>query len=659
MESTPSNTRYVFYKCGLNITTCHHIGVASFAQQRLWMDEQVRFHQSINELTSVYNELLIFKLSSITPFSISRLRRALSLVIAKHSVLRTALVYQNDKLIQKVLSISCDIYNLEVTHVISDIHVRQVLHDEETNRSLFDLEKGRVFRCHVLLHLSNNENDCNLKENDLILFNFHHSAIDGSSIPIFINDLRQALSMKELSYNSEDNITYLDYAQYERLEDWSNTRQYWNNIQTTLNNSINQPNSSVRTGKGYTITFDLDHDLIVNLNHFIFQSNLTLFQVGLAAFLAFLFKMSNSQQLDMCTNIIVANRFHYQLQNMIGFFANTLPFALKINPHESFTKLCRQIQQHWLDILPHSHLPYQNIVELNPQLTSSLLQTLFLVETTKSSSELNIELDDGTTLGIIDRNLLAGNIAKFDITCTLHEHRQNETISVSLNASLDLYDESTISTMGDRLKKMFDQLFSVPTICQFSLLLPDELELMHDLNDTFVDYGHIGCIHWDFAYQTELYPQKVALIQENASMTYAELLYHSQQLANYLITEHGVQPGRTVCQLIERSFEMVIGMISIWMSGGIYAPLNLHDSLEQVNKCGQQTDAHLILVHQPTHVQTLSGGVAIKVDQIICSCQINEEIMVNIDSVNVTSDHIAYIICTSDFSGLLKPVSRQ
>ena len=328
--------------------------MASFAQQRLWMDEQIRFNNSMAKQTSVYNEILAFKLSSFTPLSIHRLHQALELIVTKHVTLRTALIYDEDKLIQKALPISDDIYNIEVTYVTNDTHLKEILYDEETNRSLFDLEQGQVFRCHILRHSSNNEDDSNLYQNDIIIFNSHHMATDGSS-----NDnIHQRSSIKlsqqqELPYNNEDNITYLDYAQYERLEDWSAAQQYWKRVLTTLDNLVDQPNSSVRTGKGYTVTFGLDHDLVINMNRFISRSNSTLFQVGLAGFFAFLFKISNSQQLDLYTGIVVANRPQYQLQNMIGFFANTLPFCLKIVPHESFPQLCYRIQQLWHDILPH------------------------------------------------------------------------------------------------------------------------------------------------------------------------------------------------------------------------------------------------------------------------------------------------------------------
>ncbi|CAF3340149.1 unnamed protein product [Rotaria sp. Silwood2] len=635
------------------------IGVTSFSQQRLWMDEKVRFNTSINSQISIYNELLIYKLISSTSLSTHRLRHALTLVMGKHSILRTALIYDHDKLIEKVLPKSDDLFDLDTTHLIDNNHLKKILYNEETNRSLFDLEQGRVFRCHILYRSLQEDNDKNLKQDDIIIFNFHHVAIDLTSIKIFIDDLRQALKEQKLLNNNEDNITYIDYAQYERLEDWSSARQYWNNVLATLDNSIYQQNFVIRSGKGYTVTFDLNHDLVTKMTHFISQSNLTLFQVGLAVFFAFLFKMSNSKQLDLCTGIVVANRSQYPLQSIIGFFANTLPFCLKIDPYESFIQLCHRVQQLWFNILPHSHLSYQEIIKLNPKLGSSFLRTMFLVETIVDNNEQNIEIDTGTTFSIIDRNLLAGNIAKFDMTCILHEHRQNETISVTLNASLDVYDKSTIFKMANRLKNIFDQLFSISSIYQFSLLLPHEVELLRDLNDSCLDYSQIGCIHMNFAYQTHLQPQKVAVVLDNGSMTYGELLYYAQQLANYLIVNCAVQSGQIVCQLIERSFEMIIGMIGIWMTGSVYTPLNVHDCRTRLNTCIQQTDTHIILVHQHTQNQLLAQDLMINVDQVISIAHMNEVTTTCIDYVNVTPEDISHIIFTTDLSGLVKAVQLR
>ena len=625
--------------------------MASFAQQRLWMDERVRFRESINEHVAVYNELLIYTLSSETTLSINRLCQALSFVVLRHPILRTALFYNQEQLTQKVLPTTYDRYKIEITSITNDDHLKQVLYDEETNGILFNPEQGRVFRCHVLRrsHPNDDDGDDDLKPNDMIVFNFHHAAIDGSSILIFINDLQQALTTQSLSDNHhEETIDYLDYAQYERLEDWSEAQLYWTTVLKNFNNATDQQNSSLITGKGYTVTFELDHDLVIELNRFISQSELTLFQVGLAAFLAFLFKISNSQHVDLCTNIVVINRPYYQLQNIMGFFSNTLPFLVKLNPHVSFAQLCHQIQQLWLDILPHSHLPYQEIVKLTPQMRSSLMQTLFVLETTRDNTERDIKLSDGTQLTMTDRSLMTSRSSKFGIVCTLFEHRQNETISVSLNASLDLYDQSTISDMASRLKQIFYQLFAVSSIYQFNVLLSHEMKLIQDLNTTSIDYSPSSCIHWDFVDQVKQHPQKVALVLEHGSLTYGEVLYYAQLVASRLISTYAVQPGDKIAQLTERSFERVIGMISIWMSGGVYIPLSTYDSVKQISKYIRQSDTYLLLVHRSVDNLSLAHCSILRanVDRIICFGDINQQIPNLIDSVNVTSEHQSHILFT-------------
>ncbi|CAF4338141.1 unnamed protein product, partial [Rotaria sp. Silwood2] len=536
--------------------------MASFAQQRLWMNEKLHFNQSINEQIPAHNEWIIYKVKSTNYLSIYRLCQAVSTIIAKHAILRTALIYDEDKLIQKVLPIPDYQFDFEITFLTGNTELEHILHDEETNRSLFDLEQGRVFRCRIFRHVLNDNDDNNLKQDDIILFNFHHMAIDDSSIKIFMSDLRQALTKQELSVNDQDGITYIDYAQYERLEDWSCAQKYWSHVLATLDNSIDQQNFMMRKGKDHIVNFDLDHDLVIKLNHFISQSNLTLFQVGLAAFFVFLFKMSNNQQLDFCTGIVIANRPQYQLQNILGSFANILPCYMRIDPCQSFTKFCHRIHQFYLDILPHSHLPYQEIVKLCPNLGPSILWSLFLVETAIDSSLQHIEIDERTTLNMIGRNVLSTHIANFGLICAFHEHRQNETISITFNVSLDLFDRITIEKMAQRFHFMLQQLFNVINIEQskpiyeLSLNLPDEQLLMKSMNNTDIIFSSSTCIHHEFVKQVMEHSQKLAVELDDQCLTYSELLYYVQVLSLNLLSEQGVNVGDIVCQCVERSLSM-------------------------------------------------------------------------------------------------------
>jgi hypothetical protein len=428
--------------------------------------------------------MLIYKLISPTPLSISRLHHALSLIVEKHASLRTALIYDNEKLVQQVLPISTNFYDFKTTYIQTNVDVNEILLFEERNQALFDLSQGRVFRCHLLRYSSEVDDDDNLYQNDIILFNFHHITTDGISMLVFINDLRQAFTMQELPSDHEKHITYLDYAHYERLEDWSDAQQYWTDALRTLRSSSTPYNHSMRTGKGLTVSFDVDPDLVTSLFHFVAQTNLTLFQVGLAAFFTFLYKISNSNETDLCTMIIMANRYRYEFENMVGFFVNTVPFRLHIDWKESFAQFCRRIQQHWLEILPYSHLPFQEVVKLYPSLAPTLTRTTFLLQSTTQSGTQNLTLADGVELEKLERHTLLGNIAKFDLTCIFHENRLNRTISVSMNASLDVYDESTIHAMTRRFQCLLRQLFSDSSLFQSSALLSEEREMLRN-----IDYG--------------------------------------------------------------------------------------------------------------------------------------------------------------------------
>ena len=292
---------------------------------------------------------------------------------------------------------------------------------------------------------------------------------------------------------------------------------------------------------------------------------------------------------------------------------------------------------------------------------SALLQTLFVVETTKTTVDRDIEGDDGTILKMLDRTSFTGNTSKFGIVCTLSEYRQNGKISVSLNASLDVYDPSTLSNMANRLKQIFEQIFSVSSLCQFNVLLPQELKLIRDLNNTSLEQSECGCAHWNFANQASQHPQKVALILEYSSVTYAEVLYYSQLMANRLIADYAVQPGDKIGQLIEQSFERIIGMLSIWMNGGVYIPLSVYDSGKQINTCIRQSDARFLLVHRSTHNLSLAqcSIPPAHVDQIICFGDINQEITNLIDSVNVTAEHQSHMLFTHDRSDTTKMVRNN
>ncbi|CAF1458755.1 unnamed protein product, partial [Didymodactylos carnosus] len=93
-------------------------------------------------------------------------------------------------------------------------------------------------------------------------------------------------------------------------------------------------------------------------------------------------------------------------------------------------------------------------------------------------------------------------------------------------------------------------------------------------------------------------PNKLAVTLDDQSLTYSQLLTRVQQLALRLINDKGVQPGDIVCQCVDRSIEMIVGIMGIMMSGAVYAPLSPSDPLDRLDSLIRQVDAKLVLVNQ-------------------------------------------------------------
>lgn len=188
---------------------------ASFAQCRIYLDEQIRF-QCTNKMTmAIYNLPHLCRLSKAS-VSIERLRQTLRCLTEKHAILRTSVVLDptTGHLIQYVQSNSIhDWFSFEISIIDNDDEIKTIFHDELTNRTYFDIAHGRVFRCHIVRQCSSMiDNTDLLSIGDWIIFNFHHMAFDGESQEIFFNDLQRFYAVQhQLEDNTKRNILqYID-----------------------------------------------------------------------------------------------------------------------------------------------------------------------------------------------------------------------------------------------------------------------------------------------------------------------------------------------------------------------------------------------------------------------------------------------------------------
>ena len=192
---------------------------ASFAQYRIYLDEQIRFECSNEKSIAIYNLPFLYRLSERS-LSIESLRRSLRQITEKHSILRTCLRFDtiNGNLIQYVRNNDIqDWFGLDVSVIEDDNDLQMIFNDEMTNRRHFHLNEGRVFRCHIVRRRSSDIDDKDLLSvNDWIIFNFHHIAFDGQSEQIFLDDLQQFYNDQQKSNNQQIIFQYIDCKSFNR-----------------------------------------------------------------------------------------------------------------------------------------------------------------------------------------------------------------------------------------------------------------------------------------------------------------------------------------------------------------------------------------------------------------------------------------------------------
>ncbi|CAF4552455.1 unnamed protein product, partial [Didymodactylos carnosus] len=233
---------------------------------------------------------------------------------------------------------------------------------------------------------------------------------------------------------------------------------------------------------------------------------------------------------------------------------------------------------------------------------------------------------------------------------------------------------ATAQTICERFQILLQQLFDKSSfdldnqlIYELSILLPQEIKLLQDINNTtHIDSNDtkIKCIHHEFVQQSMRYSQKIAIILDEQSLTYEEVLYYVQKLSRYLINVCSVENGDIICVCVQRSTEFVIGILAILTCGCSYCPLNINDPVSRLSILIKETRTHCVLIHSRTEnklLDCITGNDDVKfvnIEQIIYSsesCHSSNELNI-VSSKQVTTDDIAYVIFTSGSTGKPKAV---
>jgi amino acid adenylation domain-containing protein len=411
------------------------------------------------------------------------------------------------------------------------------------------------------------------------LVNMHHIISDGWSIGILIRELStlyEAFSQNKVLSKPPLPIQYVDFAHWQRQwlsgEVLEKQVNYWKQQLTGVPALLELPTDqkrppSLRTN-GAIYPFQLNAELSTQLKSLSQQTGTTLFMTLLSAFATLLARYTGSD--DIVIGSPIANRTYQQIEPLIGFFVNTLVLRIDLSENPPFENLLKRVRQVALDAYTHQDIPFEQLVEeLQPKRNlshSPLFQVMFSLE--------NTPMNDLELLGLTVTPVeLENTIAKFDLSLELTETASLLTGAFEYNT--DLFERATIARMFGHFQTLLMGIVENPfkPIHQLSLLTITEHQQLKSWNDTAVDYPQDKCIHQLFEAQVERTPDAIAVVFENQQLSYAALNQKSNQLAHYL-QSLGVKPETLVGLCLERSLEMIIGVLGILKAGGAYLPLD-------------------------------------------------------------------------------------
>ncbi|OLT58218.1 non-ribosomal peptide synthetase [Moorena bouillonii] len=623
----------------------------SFAQQRLWFIEKMALSRN------AYNMPLTLEL--VGKLDYVALEKSLNQIIARHETLRTTFSEINDtplQIIQSPFELELPIQDLsELTPSEQTTKLQQLLQQE--NELSFNLEVDPPIRAQ-LFKLG--------KAEHILQIILHHIASDGWSLTVLPKELSviyTAIVQDQPSPIPELPIQYADFAVWQRNylqgETLESQLSYWRQKLQDLPQiqlPTDHPRPPVQTFNGAGIPINIPAELTSKVKQLSQKQGTTLFMTLLAAFKVLMSRYSGQESIAVGSPI--ANRNRREIEGLIGFFVNSLVMYTDLGGDPSFTEVLNRVKQTALEAYGNQDIPFEKLVEeLQPERSlsqSPLFQVMFAVqqeEVLKPSFSLpNLEVGWYEGGG-------AEMTVRFDLE--LHLWPVGEEIKGFCAYNRDLFSAETISRMVSHYENLLSAAVETTEQPVSKLPLMKEAErdqILVEWNNTKTDYPNNKCIRQLFEEQVEKTPDAAAVVFEQQKLTYSELNSKANQLAHYL-QKLGVVPDTLVGICVERSVEMVVGILAILKAGGAYVPLDPNYPSERLAYMISDSQVSILLTQQSL-VTLLSEHEA----QIVC-LDSNDNLWSDCSQGNLSSEvkpsNLGYVIYTSGSTGKPKGVAMS
>jgi fengycin family lipopeptide synthetase D len=548
----------------------------------------------IDQESTAYNLTQVLKIEG--ELDRGRLEAVIQKLIKRHESLRTSFRMSEEGPVQQIhenMIFTLEYLEIEGTKAEIDRIITGFIRP-------FDLAKPPLFRFKLLKLKS----PANIPTH-FLLQDMHHIISDGISEAILVKEVNRLYAQKSLP---ELKIQYKDYVAWnEKLLASYNVqaqKKFWleqlSGEIPVLNLPADYQRPSVFNFAGDSIDIPVAKELAGKLRQLSRENRVTLYTVLLAAYYILLFKYTG--QTDIIVGTPVAGRKHADTYNMIGVFVNTVVLRNFPEPGKTFGQFLLEVNANVLQAFDNQEYPFEQLVEelkIQRDLSRNpLFDTMFNL--------LNIGMEDLTAEGLeFTQYDYPWGVAQFDLTVLVLENVSG--LRIQLNYYTGLFSRGMIEKLGRHYLNILEVVAGNPAVilAEIDILTPAEKRLiLHQFNDTTIEYPAHKTIHELFELQAQKAPDNLAVVFEEQQITYGELNQKANQIAE-LLRGKGVGPDKVVGLLVNRSLEMITGIMGIIKAGGAYLPIDPAYPQNRVITMLQDSGASFLLTG-PKEIEGLS-----------------------------------------------------
>jgi len=542
------------------------VSIATGSQRRLW------FIHEVEGGSAAYQIVRAVRLKGV--LDISALRAALDGLMARHESLRTIFESRDGEPVQIITPPGCfSLAEFDLRGQEFAAREQQVgLHKIAEVRNQFDLQKGPLVRGR-LIRIGNYEY--------ILIFAIHHIVCDGWSLNLFARELSRLYASCKRGESSPLiplKLQYADYAQWHMQfqlgPEAAKDLDYWCSrllgTQAELSIPCDYPRPAVRDTRGDSVTLEFSSELSRCLRLFAQNHSLTLFMI-LYGTLAILISRLSGQS-EVVIGAPIAGRPYSELEDIIGFFSNTVALRVWVRDHVAVTSFFAEVRSILLDAHEHQHADFESVVaRLHPQRDlgrNPIFQVMIALEHLPPDNEFRL----AGLLAIPEP--VQDQFSIMDLMLSVEE-RDGE-LSGRLTYATSLFNRSTIERWGSSLVLLLNSIVggSCDLVGNLPILPEKERQrIVAEFNCTATEYPRSKSIHQIFGEHVGMTPNALAIVTEQGALTYAELNSAANRLAEYL-AGIGVIPGDYVPVVMRRSASMVTTQIALLKLGAVYIPVD-------------------------------------------------------------------------------------